>query len=57
LIIINKYRDTLILALVIPSVFIIILGIILVGIQLEPGNLAYLLLLFALFTPTGVILL
>jgi membrane protein implicated in regulation of membrane protease activity len=49
--------DTLILALVIPSVFIIIFGIILVGIQLEPGNLAYLLLLFALFTPAGVILL
>ena len=49
--------DTLILALVIPSVFIIIFGIILVGIQLEPGNLAYLLLLFALFIPAGVILL
>lgn len=57
LIIINKYMDTLILALVFPSLFIIIFGIILVGIQLEPGDLAYLLLLFALFIPAGVILL
>lgn len=57
LIIINKYMDTLILALVFPSIFIIIFGIILVGIQLEPGDLAYLLLLFALFIPAGVILL
>jgi hypothetical protein len=56
-IIINKYMETLILALVIPSIFIIIFGIILVGVQLEIGDLAYLLLLFALFIPTGVILL
>jgi hypothetical protein len=49
--------ETLILALVIPSIFIIIFGIILVGIQFEPGDLAYLLLLFAFFTPAGVILL
>lgn len=56
LILINRYMDTLILALVIPSIAIIIFGIILVGIQLEPGDLAYLLLLFALFIPAGVIL-
>jgi hypothetical protein len=56
LILINRYMDTLILALVIPSIVIIIFGIILVGIQLEPGDLAYLLLLFALFIPAGVIL-
>jgi hypothetical protein len=55
--IINKYMETLILALVIPSIFIIIFGIILVGIQFEPGDLAYLLLLFAFFIPAGVILL
>ena len=53
----NKYMEILILALVIPSIFIIIFGIILVGIQLEIGDLAYLLLLFALFIPAGVILL
>jgi hypothetical protein len=56
LILINTYMDTLILALVIPSIAIIIFGIILVGIQLDPGDLAYLLLLFALFIPAGVIL-
>ena len=56
LILINRYMDTLILALVIPSIVIIIFGIILVGIQLDPGDLAYLLLLFALFIPAGVIL-
>jgi hypothetical protein len=53
----NKYMETLILALVIPPIFIIIFGIILVGIQFEPGDLAYLLLLFAFFIPAGVILL
>jgi hypothetical protein len=47
--------EILILALVLPSVFIIIFGIILVGMQLDPGDLAYLLLLFALFIPAGVI--
>jgi hypothetical protein len=56
LILINRYMDILILALVIPSISIIIFGIILVGLQLEPGDLAYLLLLFALFIPAGVIL-
>jgi hypothetical protein len=54
---INKYMETLILALVIPSIVIIIFGLLLVGIQLEIGDFAYLLLLFALFIPAGVILL
>lgn len=54
--VINRYMEILILALVLPSVFIIIFGIILVGMQLDPGDLAYLLLLFALFIPAGVIL-
>jgi hypothetical protein len=56
LVVINRYMEILIMALVIPSIFIIIFGIILVGIQLEPGDLAYLLLLFALFIPAGVII-
>jgi hypothetical protein len=55
-IIMNKYFDLLILALVIPSVIIIIFGIILVGSNLDPGDFAYLLLLFALFIPAGVVL-
>jgi hypothetical protein len=54
-IIMNKYFDLLILALVIPSVIIIIFGIILVGSNLDPGDFAYL-LLFALFIPAGVVL-
>jgi nitrogen fixation/metabolism regulation signal transduction histidine kinase len=55
-ILMNKYFDLLILALVIPSVIIIIFGIILVGYKLDPGDFAYLLLLFALFIPAGVVL-
>ena len=54
--IMKKYFDLLILALVIPSVIIIIFGIILVGYKLDPGDFAYLLLLFALFIPAGVVL-
>jgi hypothetical protein len=54
--IMDKYFDLLILALVIPSVIIIIFGIILVGNNLDPGDFAYLLLLFALFIPAGVVL-
>jgi len=52
----NKYFDMLILALAIPSIIIIIFGIILVGNKLDPGDFAYLLLLFALFIPAGVVL-
>ena len=55
-IIMNKYFDMLILALDIPSIIIIIFGIILVGNKLDPGDFAYLLLLFALFIPAGVVL-
>lgn len=35
---------------------IIVFGIIIVGIQLDPGDFAYLLLLFALFIPAGAVL-
>ena len=52
----NKYFELLILALAIPSVIIIVFGIIIVGIQLDPGDFAYLLLLFALFIPAGAVL-
>ncbi|MGC1131549.1 MAG: hypothetical protein WA941_01900 [Nitrososphaeraceae archaeon] len=38
----NKYFELLILALAIPSVIIIVFGIIIVGIQLDPGDFAYL---------------
>jgi hypothetical protein len=55
-IIMNNYFDMLILALAIPSIIIIIFGIILVGSNLDPGDFAYLLLLFALFIPAGVVL-
>jgi hypothetical protein len=49
----NKYFELLILALVIPSVMIIVFSIFIVGRQLDPGDSAYLLLLFALFIPAG----
>ncbi len=55
-IIMNKYFNMLILALAIPSIIIIIFGLILVGNKLDPGDFAYLLLLFALFIPAGVVL-
>jgi hypothetical protein len=55
-ILMNKYFELLILALVIPSVIIIVFGIIIVGRQLDPGDSAYLLLLFALFIPAGAVL-
>jgi hypothetical protein len=54
--IINKYFELLILALVIPSVFINIYGILLVGSHLYPGDAPYLLILFALFIPAGAVL-
>jgi hypothetical protein len=54
--IMNKYFELLILALVIPSIIIIIYGILLVGSVLDPGDVAYLLLLFALFIPAGAVL-
>ena len=45
----------LILALIIPSIILIIVGIIIVGCQL-PGDFSYLILLFALLIPAEVIL-
>ena len=52
----NKYLDLLILALVIPSVVIIIYGILLIGSHLYPGDAPYLLLLYVLFIPAGAVL-
>jgi len=54
--IINKYFELLILALVIPSVFINIYGILLVGSHLYPGDAPYLLILFSLFIPAWSVL-
>lgn len=52
----NKYFELLILALVVPSVIMLVFGIIIVGRQLDAGDFAYLLLLFALFIPAGAVL-
>jgi len=52
----NKYFDMLILALVIPAIILIIFGIMILGNQMDPGDLAYLLLLFVLFIPAGAVL-
>ena len=54
--IMNKYFDMLILALVIPAIVLIIFGIMILGNQMDPGDLAYLLLLFVLFIPAGAVL-
>jgi hypothetical protein len=54
--IINKYFTILILALIVPSVIIIAYGIFVIGSSIEPGDIDYLLLLFSLFVPAGVIL-
>jgi hypothetical protein len=54
--IINKYFSILILALIVPSVIIIAYGIFVIGSSIEPGDMDYLLLLFSLFVPAGVIL-
>ncbi|HEY6534787.1 MAG TPA: hypothetical protein VIY08_03115 [Candidatus Nitrosocosmicus sp.] len=53
---INKYFDLLILALVIPSIVINIYGILTIGNHLYPEDTPYLILLFVLFMPIGVIL-
>ena len=52
ILIMNKYFEFLLMALVNPSMAIIVYGIIIVGVS-DPGEAAYLLLLFALFIPTG----
>jgi hypothetical protein len=54
--IINKYFDTLIFSLIIPSIVIDIYGILTVGSHLYLEDAPYLLLLFALFIPIGAIL-
>jgi len=54
--IIDKYFQLLILALVIPALIIIIYGIVLIGSHVFYGNVSYLLLLFTLFVPSGVVL-
>jgi hypothetical protein len=54
--IINKYFSILILALIVPSVIITAYGIFVIGSSIEPGDMDYLLLLFSLFVPAGVIL-
>jgi hypothetical protein len=52
----NKYFDMLTLTLVIPSIALIILEIIILGRQMDPGHLAYLLLLSALFISAVAVL-
>src|SRR5262249_3395435 len=54
--IIDKYFQLLILALVIPALIIIIYGIALIGSHVYYGNVSYLILLFTLFAPAGVVL-
>jgi hypothetical protein len=54
--VINKYFSILILALIVPSVIITAYGIFVIGSSIEPGDMDYLLLLFSLFVPAGVIL-
>jgi hypothetical protein len=54
--IINKYFSILILALIVPSVIITAYGIFVIGSSIEPGDIDYLMLLFSLFVPAGVIL-
>jgi hypothetical protein len=54
--IINKYFDLLILGLVLPSIVVDVYGILTVGSHLYPEDSPYLLLLFVLFIPIGIIL-
>jgi hypothetical protein len=53
---ITRYFELLILALVIPAIFINIFGILLVGGHLYPEDSPYLVLVYALFIPAGAIL-
>jgi hypothetical protein len=52
----NNYLKILILTLVLPAIFINIYGIFLVGINIEPEDIHYLIILFSLFVPSGAIL-
>jgi|ERR1051325_511763 hypothetical protein len=54
--IMNKYFELLILALVIPSIVVIIYGILLIGSHLYAEDAPYLLLLYVLFIPAGAVL-
>ena len=53
---ITRYFELLILALVVPAIFINIFGILLVGGHLYPEDSPYLALVYALFIPAGAIL-
>jgi hypothetical protein len=53
----NRYFRILILAMVLPSVVIIVYGIFIVGSTLDPEDIHYLILLVTLFVPAGAILL
>lgn len=52
----NSYFRTMILALLIPAIIIITYGVIITASTLDPGDEHYLLLLFALYVPSGAIL-
>ena len=52
----NKYLKMLILALVFPSIFIIMYGIILTSVNIAPGDIHYLIILSILFVPASIIL-
>lgn len=52
----NSYFRTMILALLIPAIIIITYGIIITASTLDPGDEHYLMLLFALYVPSGAIL-
>lgn len=52
----NTYFRMMILALLLPALVIITYGIIITAFTLDPGDEHYLLLLFALYVPSGVIL-
>jgi len=54
---IYRYSKILMLAMVIPSIITITYGIVIVGYGLELGDISYLLLLFVLYVPAGIIIL
>ena len=53
---IYKYSKLLMLAMVIPSIITITYGIVIVGYGLKLADISYLLLLFVLYVPSGVII-
>ena len=52
----KSYFRTMILALLVPAIVIITYGIIVTAYAIDPGDEHYLLLLFALYVPSGAIL-